>query len=115
MERETSDVIYVATLLPLFIIYSAISENILECETCGQAYKQNSGLQVHFQTHTENHSFQKHLKRCVTWRAMPYKCTYCGRCFLQSSGLQAHLRIHTGEKPYKCDTCGLHLQIIVIY
>uniref|UniRef100_A0A8C0GHA6 C2H2-type domain-containing protein n=1 Tax=Chelonoidis abingdonii TaxID=106734 RepID=A0A8C0GHA6_CHEAB len=36
----------------------------------------------------------------------PYKCTSCGKSFNTSSALIVHRRTHTGEKSYRCPDCG---------
>ena len=35
-----------------------------------------------------------------------YKCGTCGKSFTQSGGLERHTLIHTGDKQYSCDYCS---------
>ncbi|XP_042638897.1 zinc finger and SCAN domain-containing protein 5B [Orycteropus afer afer] len=35
----------------------------------------------------------------------PFKCSSCGKGFMQLSDVRVHQRIHTGEKPFKCEFC----------
>jgi uncharacterized Zn-finger protein len=36
----------------------------------------------------------------------PYKCSTCGKAFSKSDNLAVHMRVHSGERPYECSTCG---------
>ncbi|XP_013210197.1 zinc finger protein 431-like [Microtus ochrogaster] len=61
-------------------------EKPYECNQCGKAFAQHSGLQKHKRRHTGE---------------KPYECNQCGKAFAQHSHLQIHKRTHTGVKPYK--------------
>lgn len=44
-------------------------------------------------------SFQSQAKKI-------FKCTFCSYHTAVYSNLKKHVFIHTGEKPFKCSTCG---------
>lgn len=41
-----------------------------------------------------------------------FKCDDCGRFFRRLHQLNVHQRIHSGEKPYVCNRCGPHSNLI---
>ena len=56
---------------------------------------------------------ESHLHVPVTLRYIkkltgekPFKCDSCGKSFAQSGTLKIHKRMDTGEKPHTCVTCG---------
>jgi len=62
------------------------------CNVCGQSFKSQSALAIHYRTHTGER---------------PFKCDICGVFFARSDHLATHYRTHTGECPFKCDICGV--------
>ncbi|XP_063331174.1 zinc finger protein 37-like [Pelmatolapia mariae] len=90
----------------------------LKCDVCGEVYKYNYEMDIHYRIHTEGKPFscktcgKKFVHRCSVVKHMRihtgeklYHCKICGKKFVHSS-LVKHMSVHTGEKPYHCKTCG---------
>ena len=45
---------------------------------------------------------------CLQLESSSHKnyCEICKRSYSSASALQIHFRTHTGERPFKCNTCG---------
>ena len=61
------------------------------CNVCGQSFKSQSALAIHYRTHTGER---------------PFKCDICGVFFARSDHLATHYRTHTGERPFECQICN---------
>ncbi|XP_075960697.1 uncharacterized protein LOC142964313 [Anarhichas minor] len=94
-------------------------KSLLQCDTCGEAFKFRSHFDKHLRTHSDEKShscslcekrFSKisslktHIKIHTSDKL--HSCKTCGKDFQYSCHLISHMRTHTGEKPYSCKTCG---------
>ncbi|XP_043845571.1 zinc finger protein 829-like [Dromiciops gliroides] len=95
-------------------------EKPYECDHCGKAFHQRTGLTNHQKIHTGDKPFEcnvcgkafrrsTHLTRHqrIHTGEKPYECNKCGKAFHRRTGLNEHQKIHTGEKPYECKACGM--------
>ncbi len=44
----------------------------------------------------------------------PFKCSTCGKGFTQLAHLQKHFLVHTGEKPHQCNVSSENCKAVII-
>lgn len=94
------------------------------CPVCGRSFRFRSLLEAHSAVHSDARPFpcdlcrrsfrrRSHLKRhraVVHPDGRPpksYVCSVCGVDQKYRSRLQRHLLVHSGERPHRCERCGL--------
>lgn len=76
-------------------VHSATTRERIPCKFhgCDKKYLNKTSLVSHYKTdHDENY--------------VPFRCTLCPKEFKMRGDLMQHIGTHTGERSFKCKTCG---------
>lgn len=68
------------------------------CENCGHSFTNKTSLNKHKLTHLPKEQLET-LKK--------FRCSFCNKTLTTAHSLKYHEMKHTGEKPYKCEYCGV--------
>ncbi|UYV81383.1 PRDM9 [Cordylochernes scorpioides] len=98
-----------------------LKDEIFRCNTCGRTFLRQGTFEKHMYLHTgkEMHECPKCNKKFlkqqyldmhdkkVHQKEFRFICPFCGKAFCNESLLEIHERTHTGQKPYRCEKCGI--------